>query len=119
MRIYGRTPKDEYGNRHWVTIETDANGDSSYVYVVALCQCLLLNYNESPFWANFGIPAKSSILQQQAPDYFVGFIVNYFSQFFASLTVLRRPNAPNQPTPVYDINVLFKNGVTYQATIGY
>ena len=117
MRAYGRVT-DIYGNKTWVVVETDANGDSSYVYVTALCQALLLNFAESPFWANFGIPAKNSVLQQQAPDYFVGNIVSYFSQFFASLMVTRRPTTPGNPTPIYDIAAVFKNGVTYQSTIG-
>ena len=117
MRAYGRTT-DLYGNKTWVVVETDANGDSSYVYVVALCQCLLLNFNESPFWANFGIPAKNSVLQQQSPYYFFCNIVSYFSQFFASLLVKRRPTTPGNPTPVYDIFAVFKSGATYQATIG-
>ena len=117
MRAYGRTT-DLYGNKTWVVVQTDANGDSSYVYVTALIQCLLLNLAESPFWANFGIPAKSSILQQQAPDFFVQYIVSYYSQFFASLMVVKRPQQPNDPTPVYDISAVFKNGVTYQTTIG-
>ena len=117
MRAYGRTT-DLYGNKTWVVVQTDGNGDSSYVYVTALCQCLLLNYAESPFWANFGIPAKSSVLQQQAPDYFVSYIVSYFSKFFASLMVVKRPTPLGEPTPIYDISAVFKNGVTYQTTIG-
>ena len=117
MRAYGRTT-DLYGNKTWVVVETDANGDSSYVYITSLCQCLLLNFAESPFWANFGIPAKSSVLQQQAPDYFVQYIVSYYSQFFASLMVVKQPTKIGDPTPVYNISAVFKSGVTYQAVIG-
>ena len=117
MRAYGRHT-DIHGNKTWVTVQTDANGDSSYVYVTSLCQCILLNFNESPFWANFGIPAKNSILQQQAPDYFIGNIVNYYSQFFASLLVVKQPTTPGNPTPIYNISAVFKSGVTYQTTIG-
>lgn len=117
MRAYGRVT-DKYGNKTWVTVQTDSGGDSSYVYVTALAQCLQLNLNESPFWSNFGIPAKAAVIQQMQPDFFVSYITTYFSQFFASLIVAKRAQALGQPTPIYDMSAILKNGATFQSQIG-
>lgn len=117
MRAYGRVT-DIHGNKTWVVVQTDSGGDSSYVYVTALAQCLQLNLNESPFWANYGIPAKAAVVQQMQPDFFVAKITNYFSQFFASLIVAKQPQKPGNPEPVYRMSAILKNGAHFQAQIG-
>jgi len=117
MRAYGRVT-DKYGNKSWVVIQSDSGGDSSYVYVTGLAQCLKLNLNESPFWANFGIPAKDAVIQQMQPDFYVSFISSYFSQFFASLIMAKQPQKLGQTTPVYNIGVIRNNGSQFNATIG-
>lgn len=110
MRTYGRVPADPLdpkGPQRWVVIETDPKGFNDGVYLTAIAQTLKLNLNESPFWANFGIPAKQSVMTQIMPDFYVAYIQQYYSQFFAALTLAKR----QLPEPVYDISV-----VTHQGT---
>ena len=117
MRAYGRLAADEFGNRPWVVVQTDAAGYDDYVHITALVQCLKLNTGESPFWANFGIPAKSSVEQQIPPDVAVARIQAYFAQFFASLTVARVPDVGNPITPTYNISLIRNNGSTFQQQV--
>ncbi len=113
MRAYGRD-----ANGVWQVIETDANGDSSYVYVTGLAQTVKLNLGESPFWSNYGIPAATAVLQQLAPDFFMARISGFYSHFFASLVLAKQPQPVNDPTPRYKLSVVRRNGSIYQATIG-
>ena len=99
-----------YAPSTWVVVETDAAGDNGYVYATALVQCFKLNLGESPFWGNFGIPAKASVQQQIAPDYAVAKTQSFFAQFFASLIIAKAPYNPSAPLPTYNVNVIFKNG---------
>lgn len=135
MRVWGRT-YDALGNGKWVAVETDSNGFDDYPHITALVQAIRLNLNESPFWGQFGLPARQAILQQQPPDYNMQFIANYFSQFFASLVISRAPIAPPggtfrtqqqnrpagaqdayDPTPTYFVQILRKDGSTFEATV--
>jgi hypothetical protein len=113
MRTYGRVT-DEQGNRTWVTVTTDANGFNDLVYVTTLAQVLYLSPGESPFYANYGIPAVASVLTQVFPDYYVTRTQQQFAGYFASLTVARQPltlaTALQQPTPVYNVNVVTHTG---------
>lgn len=130
MRTYGRVQQPfppsgvqqsqatYFPNYVWVEVSPDANGNQDYIYITALLQCLRLNLGESPFWANFGIPAKVSIQTQVAPDYYVALIQTYFSQFFASLIIAKMPTTPNNTTPVYNVNIVRKNGSIFQQQIG-
>lgn len=129
MRIYGRVPAPfpqngieqtgtlQYPNYRWVEVSTDAGGYDDYVYITALIQCFRLNLNESPFWANFGIPAKNAVMQQLQPDYYVMFIQSYFSQYFASLIIAKQPQTPNNTTPVYKVSIVRKNGSMFQTEV--
>jgi hypothetical protein len=110
MRVYGRTLPDEFGNRTWVEVSTNPKGYNDDVYVTALIQCLKLNLGESPFYANFGIPAKSSVQQQIAPDYAAAFTQAYYSQFFASLIISKRADSGNPVTPTYNLSVVRHDG---------
>ena len=83
------------------------------VYVTALAQVLKLNLNESPFYADWGIPAKESVVQQVFPDYFVRRVQQQFSQYFASLVVYKQ----SLPTPVYNISVVTNAGVKLNANV--
>jgi hypothetical protein len=130
MRTFGRVPVPfppsgvEYSQStfypayKWVEVVPDANGDSDYVYITALLQCFRLNLGESPFWSNFGIPAKISIQTQQAPSYYISFIQTYFSQYFASLIIAQVPTSPNNTTPIYNVSIVRKNGSIFQQQIG-
>jgi len=115
MRVYGRTT-DELGNKTWVVINTDVIGNSEYVYVTALVQVLKLNLGESPFYANYGIPAKNSVQQQIVPDFYVAFTQMQYAKYFASLIIYKLPTTfPPQPT--YNISVLFTTGTRFQVAI--
>lgn len=133
MRTYGRVWDDD-GNPSWHVVETDAAGFNDYVYASALCQCLQLNLGESPFWADFGLPAHQAIIQQVAPDYNVQFIATYFSRFFASLIISRSPieapagtfrvkpqnprnTAATGPAVAYYIQALRFDGSLFQAEV--
>ena len=127
MRAYGRvTVLNPDGSikynpsggpyKKWVVIETDANGSNDLVYATALCQCLLLNLNESPFWANSGIPAQQSVLQQMYPDFYVNRTQQLYAPFFASLQIVQPTTQPPAP-PVYNITALLNSGTVFNATI--
>jgi hypothetical protein len=113
MRVHGRIQNGD-GTYSWVTVETDAQGSNEYVYCTWLCQVLKLVTGESPFYANVGIPAVQSVVTQVFPDYYVAAVQAMFQQYFASLIISKVPNT----TPTYNIQILFFNGTTFQATIG-
>jgi hypothetical protein len=94
----------------WFTIETDANGSNDLVYATALAQVLLLNLNESPFYATSGLPQQQSIMQQTAPDYYVTLTQQQYSQYFASLSVTKTAPTAENPTPAYQITALTNQG---------
>lgn len=86
---------------------TDANGFDDAVWCTTLAQVIQLNLNESPFFANYGLPDQQSVIQQVAPDYYVAQMQQQFSPYFASLTIAKVP-AAEQPT--YNIAVLTNQG---------
>jgi hypothetical protein len=105
MRTYGRATNPD-GTKKWVEVTTDANGFSDWVYVTALCQALLLNLNESPFFAQYGIPAKPDIVQQVQPDFYITRTQQLFAPYFANLVVAKQGSNP----PTYKINVTTMQG---------
>lgn len=105
MRTYGRISQDD-GSYQWVEVQTDANGYDDAVWLTTLIQVLKLNIGESPFYANFGIPAKPSVVQQIFPDYYVAQVQKQFSPYFASLVISKL----NSPTPTYRINIITHQG---------
>ena len=111
MRVWGRQYSND-GTYVWASYETDANGYNDAVYITALCQVLQLNLGESPFWANYGIPAIDSITTQIFPDLSVYFIQQQYSQYFASLkiTKVNATNDKGSPTPVYNVAIVTQQG---------
>jgi hypothetical protein len=107
MRVYGRV------NGVWQEVQTDAAGHNDYVYLTALIQCLKLNLNESPFWADWGIPAQQSVIQQIIPDFYVMLIQQRYAGYFASLSIVRTSTLP----PTYSVTVTTNQGVIVQRTI--
>lgn len=105
MRTFGRITNDQ-GNLVWVEVVTDSNGYNDAVMITTLIQTLKLNLGESPFFANFGIPAKNSVFQQIPPDFFVSRTQGQFARFFASLVVAKR----NFPEPTYQVNITTQQG---------
>ena len=113
LRTWGRPhlPDGTYGP--WTLVTTDANGQSDLVYFTTLCQVLLLNLNESPFFSQYGIPAHQSVITQVFPDYYVTFTQQQFAPYFASLIVSRE----STPAPIYRVNVTTHAGVKLNAGI--
>jgi hypothetical protein len=121
MRTFGRVAQDPlYPDvLTWVEVDTDANGFNDLVYLTTLAQVLKLNLNESPFYGNFGIPAKPSLVTQVLPDYYVTFTQQQFSQYFASLIISRTValGKKGQQMPMYAINVVTQYGSKLTAQI--
>jgi len=114
MRTYGRTTNPN-GSKIWVVVETDPEtGSNSWVYITALCQVLQGVLGESPFYANYGLPAQQSVIQQIVPDFYVSRVQQQFSQFFASLIVARDPAAA---VPTYNINATLLEGTPASVTV--
>lgn len=114
MRTYGRTPSNAGPN--WIEVDSQSNGDNSLVYLTTLCQVLLLNLGESPFYGNYGIPAVQSLMTQIYPDYYVAITQRQFAQYFASLTISRGVLAPNGDL-VYNVAVTTKQGAQLGASV--
>lgn len=101
MRTYGR---DASGN--WVTVTTDDNGYNDAVWLTTLVQNLKLAPQESPFFANHGIPANGSVIQQILPTFYVNRLQQQFSQYFSSLQIALMESYP----PVYNIFAITNSG---------
>lgn len=112
MRTYGRIANPD-GTKQWVVVTTDANGFDDFVWVTTLCQVLLLNLGESPFWANYGIPAKPTIVQQVQPDFYVARTQQQFAPYFANLVVAKERSSP----PTYRVNITTHQGVKASVTV--
>lgn len=112
MRTYGRILNSD-GTRSWVEVQQDSNGNFEYGMVTTLIQCLKLSLGESPFFANYGIPAQRSVITQIFPDYYVTQTQQQFSPYFASLLVSKQVAVD----PTYNIDVTFTNGTKFQQTV--
>ena len=112
MRSYGRITNPD-GSQKWVEVDTDANGYDDPVWITTLAQNLRLQPNESPFYANRGIPAQQDVIQQIFPDYYVAQTQNYFAQYFTSLQISKT----NSSTPTYNIDIMTNNGSRIIATV--
>lgn len=113
MRVWGRSFNPD-GSYKWVEVSTDANGNNDLVMLTALTQCLLLNWGESPFYSNTGIPQIPTVMSQVFPDYYVNLIQKKYAPFFASLTIAR-VSLSNPPT--YKVQVITHAGVQLSASI--
>jgi hypothetical protein len=111
MRVYGRPVIGVDVNKRqvfgpWGMVETDEFGFNDAVNITWLAQALKLNLSESPFYGDWGIPGKSSVQQQVAPDLFVTLTQQRFAPFFAALTLARQ----NVPTPTYVMDIITERG---------
>ena len=106
MRTYGRITNPD-GSKTWVVVQTDSLGFNDYVYITTLCQVLQLNRGESPFYANYGIPAQQSVVQQVFPNYYVAETQQQFAGFFSNLSISKI----NSSTPTYQVNIITEQGV--------
>lgn len=114
MRVYGRIVNPD-GSKRWVTVSTDpATGSNAWVYLTALCQAFLLNLGESPFYAQYGLPAEQSVIQQIAPDYYVSRTQQQYAQYFAALSIAR---VPGTEVPTYQVNATMFDGTPASVTV--
>jgi hypothetical protein len=88
--------------------------DASYIWLATLAQTLRLSQNESPFYANYGIPGQQSVNSQIAPTAAINRTQAQFAQYFSSLSVVRNPNATE---PTYNITAVFLNGTVVQSVV--
>lgn len=115
MRTYGRIKQANGSPGPWVVVSTDPNtGSDAWVFLTALCQVLLLNLGESPFYANYGLPAQQSVIQQIQPDYYVTRTQQQFAQYFASLIISKDPAAT---VPTYNIRATMFDGTPASVTV--
>lgn len=113
MRTYGRPVLQDGTRGPWQLVQTDANGNDDFVWITTLAQVLLLNLGESPFYANYGIPARQSVITQVFPDFYVSYTQQRFAQYFASLIIAKVPD----PTPTYTLNIVTNSGVRLTPSI--
>lgn len=118
MRVWGRQYNED-GSYQWIEVTTDAAGYNDACYVTALCQVLQLQTGESPLYANYGIPAQTSVATQVFPDMAVYLTQQQYSQFFAFLKIQKanQLNQYNVPTPVYDVTVITQTGSIINASV--
>lgn len=112
MRTWGRVYAQD-GTPSWVEVTTDPSGFDDGVWLLTLIQCLKLNLGESPFYANYGIPAKPAVVQQVFPDFYVALTQQQFAPRFANLSIAKQ----NLPTPTYRVNVTTHQGYKLDATV--
>lgn len=112
----GQQPPTDAETAVWVEVQTDANGNNDLVWLTTLCQCLRLNLNEDPFFANLGVPAIASAQTGVPPDFYVARIQAAFSQYFASLTITR-VTPRNSKNAEYQVNVMTHQGVILNASV--
>lgn len=84
------------------------------VWLTTLVQTLLLNLGESPFYAQYGIPAQQSVMQQVFPDYYVALTQQAFAPYFASLLITK---VSGTSAPTYQVNVTTHQGVKLNPSI--
>ncbi len=113
MRTYGRLTNPD-GSKTWVEVSTDANGFNDLVYLTTLAQVLKLNLGESPFFANYGIPAHQTVVTQVFPDYYVMQTQAQFAPYFASLSIIR---VPGSFPPAYNATAVTHSGSILTAEI--
>ena len=90
------------------------------VYLTTLAQVCKLNLEESPFFADWGIPAHASVVTQIPPDYYMALIQQRFAQFFMSLTMMRMADALDEtgrPSPYYAIAATTNLGATLTVNV--
>ena len=125
MRTYGRTQDVLTGKKTWHVVVTDPNGFNDSVWLTEVAQVCKLNLGESPFFADWGIPAHPSIVTQVFPDIFMARIQQRLSPHFASMILTPMPvdqgsadsfatGQDGRPAPRYYLNVL----TNYGARIG-
>jgi hypothetical protein len=128
MRVFGRTRNVLTGKKTWWVVTTDINGFNDSVYLTALAQVIKLNLGESPFFAQYGIPAHESVVTQIFPDFYLAFTQQQYAGYFASLLLISNPvpqgsadsfaaGQDGAPAPRYYISVLTNTGARIGVTL--
>ncbi len=103
MRTYGRI------NGQWQEVT-----ETTSVWLTTLAQVLKLEQGESPFYANYGLPAQQSVLTQIVPDAAVARTQSQFSPYFASLTI---QSVGDSTVPEYNIFATRPDGALINAPV--
>lgn len=106
-RVWGRETQSD-GTRTWVAFETDDNGYDDMPNFIWLQNALLLNTNESPFYADWGIPVQRTLATSVYPDYYTAQTQQRFSQYFPSCSISRISSTTDV---AYSVNITTKTGV--------
>lgn len=114
IRTWGRINQVDGIGGQWVEVTTDANGFDDNVYITTLAQTLKLNLGESPFFANYGIPAQQSVITQVFPDFYAAQTQQQFAPYFASLSIVRRPQSY---PPIYDVTAICHSGAILKTEV--
>jgi hypothetical protein len=102
------------GYPYWIAVTSDpVTGDDSWVRITQLCQVLLLNLGESPFYSQYGLPAKQTVVQQTQPDFYVNRTQAQFAQYFANLAVAKLSSNP----PTYRVAATLFSGAKASVTM--
>lgn len=118
MRIWARKYTTAY-EYTWVEVTTDDNGFNDAVYLSAFCQVLQLQPQESPFYAEYGVPSIQAVQDQVIPDTNVYFMQSRYSQYFISLQVMpaHQTDANGATTPVYNVTAITNSGARISAVV--
>lgn len=124
MRTYGRIVPDPLfpDVKQWVEVDTDENGFDDMVWLTTVIQTIKLNLGESPFYADYGIPAHASVMSQIAPDTYLSRIQQQYAPYFLSLIISKQPDKPDErgiPSPSYLVSVITKYGAFLSAQVPY
>lgn len=111
-RVWGRRFATD-GSRSWEAFETDSSGSDDYPNFIWLQQALLLRLNESPFYADWGIPVQQTLATSIYPDYYTAKTQQRFSQYFPSCSISR----VSSMEVGYSVNITTKTGVKVSQTL--
>lgn len=111
-RVWGRETASD-GTRSWVAFETDSSGSDDCPNFIWLQQALLLNLNESPFYADWGIPVQQTLATSVYPDYYTAKTQQRFSQYFPSCSIARVSSSD----VAYSVNITTKTGIKVSQTL--
>lgn len=103
-RVWGRVTTN--GTRKWQAFETDSNGYDDAPNIIWLQNVLLLNLNESPFYADWGIPLQQTLATSIFPDYYTSQTQQRFSAYFPSVVITRISSSDVS----YSVNVTTQTG---------
>ena len=111
-RVWGRVHNND-GTRTWQAYETSDSGSDDLPNFIWLQNALLLNTNESPFYANWGVPVQQTMITQIFPDYYMNLMQQRFSQYFASCVISR----VTSKDATYQVNIVTNSGITVNQTL--